>query len=459
MFFARLMNQEDTETKTNVKLIAHKNKNVTSDVRDGTLNLHIGRHKGWLVMRYVNIAPGRYYIVKVYTNSHLVYGTVLVDEHDGTGVEDMSIAIRRSDHIVETIIHSTLLLKGKLAIMCHPSSLSSTIALVTKIEWIESIKPPNYHQLTDRTTGYSKLYQQVLPCIVQLVGLNGTSIGSATGFFVDTIGHIVTAAHVAKMTQIYAEFHTSDGTKLMYLPTEFIGSDQRADIAVLKLHGDYVTPYLTWVDSDLVNIGSTAVLIGQPQGTFDFSCSKGIVRDNGVYESITAESMKLDAPLTGGNSGGPVLNEQGMCMGIVSYSSKHQNFGGAVPSAIALPIINTIIKTGTNHLGKLLGIAAKIITGVDVVIAQGKYDHLDHVHGIEVLQSINKDILTGDIICKANGNTIGAHRFHYSLFRLVHLANNATIRLSVLRGSKYLTINAKLLDQTLETNTMFSVWC
>lgn len=461
------MNQAETETTSTIPLVVQKNRNVISDHRKGALQLTTNRNQGWVALKSITLQANQYYMIKTHlvstkqTAALLAHGSVLADD-----LEELTVAIRRSDRLVETIVHSTSRLKGQLVLIIQPNCSNLQ---VNRVELVESSKPFTYHNLVSQPPAFSRIYQHVLPCIVQLVGYVNGQIGTGTGFFVTDDGYIVTAAHVATMDSIHAEFHSSTksadgGRHLLYYATRLVGLDMRADVAVLKLVGTHKTPWLKWADSDRVLIGSTALLIGQPQGSFDFSCSKGIVRDNGVYESITAESLKLDTPLTSGNSGGPVLNDQGMCIGVVSYSSKHQNFGGALPSSIALPLVKSIIATQSNHQGRFLGVAVKTITGIDVVINPTKYQHLDHVHGMEIVKSINADLQVGDIITGLiigddSKVVVGAHRFHNSMFRAIHMAQTNKVTLEVLRGAKKRTIETILTRIPDSTNVMFSEWC
>ena len=153
-----------------------------------------------------------------------------------------------------------------------------------------------------------------------------TTIGS--GFFID-IDYVATNYHVIKgQKQLYAK---SVGDQRKYTIEEIVVIDERHDLAILRVSGPN-PPILDLEDSDEIEIGETIYTVGNPIG-LEGTVSRGIV--SSIRDFGSGTRIQIDAPISPGNSGGPVLNEKGKVIG-VSVSGfegpgvKNLNF--AVPS-------------------------------------------------------------------------------------------------------------------------------
>ncbi len=143
-------------------------------------------------------------------------------------------------------------------------------------------------------------------------------VGSGSGFIVDTLGHVITNAHVVdgaeELTVVLA-----DGTEI---PATVIGAEPLLDVAVLQLDlpaGQSVPGTVAFGDSDSLRAGDEVVAIGTALGAFPNTVSEGTV--NGVNRSFPGEvdlttMIQHDAEIWHGNSGGPLLNLEGQVVGI-----------------------------------------------------------------------------------------------------------------------------------------------
>ena len=122
------------------------------------------------------------------------------------------------------------------------------------------------------------------------------------------------------------------GTETTYTIEKIVATDERRDLAIIKVIGD-TPPELPLGNSDEVRIGETVYAVGNPIG-LQGTVSKGIVssmRDfgqNGIR-------IQIDAPTSPGNSGGPVLNEEGEVIGVTVSGFQGigvENLNFAVPS-------------------------------------------------------------------------------------------------------------------------------
>ncbi len=153
-----------------------------------------------------------------------------------------------------------------------------------------------------------------------------TTIGS--GFFID-IGYVATNYHVIKgQKQIYAK---SVGDQRRYTIEEIVAIDEKHDLAILRISGPN-SPILDLENSDEIEIGETIYTVGNPIG-LEGTVSKGII--SSIRDFGSGTRIQIDAPISPGNSGGPVLNEKGKVIGVSvsGYQEAHtQNLNFAVPS-------------------------------------------------------------------------------------------------------------------------------
>jgi len=132
-------------------------------------------------------------------------------------------------------------------------------------------------------------------------------IASGSGAIISKYGHILTAAHVVDdadfITVRFYKDHTEYTAKVLKV-------DTKRDLALLKVIG--VNKKLPYYRLEAVSlIGDDVTVIGHPFA-LDWAISKGCI--SGTYEN----SMTIDAAVNPGNSGGPVLNEDGRLIGITS---------------------------------------------------------------------------------------------------------------------------------------------
>lgn len=111
--------------------------------------------------------------------------------------------------------------------------------------------------------------------------------------------------------------------------------DQVRDVAALLIDGEPGQPVR--VAPALPRQGQAVAAVGAPNG-WAFSLSAGIVsrygEASGMFQALPM--MQIDAPITGGNSGGPVFNARGEAVGMVSFGKGA--FNQAVPIGRALAV-------------------------------------------------------------------------------------------------------------------------
>lgn len=188
--------------------------------------------------------------------------------------------------------------------------------------------------------------------------------GVGTGMIIDSRGHILTNYHVVgNATKI--DVLLSNGSSFQ---AKLIGSDPKTDLAVIKISTKEQLPYVTYGDSDRVEVGEWVVAIGHPRG-LDQTVTQGIIsakHRRGITDpSSYQDFLQTDAAINPGNSGGPLLNLRGEVIGvntiIVSGSGGFEGIGLSIPSNISQHVAKLLISQGKVERG-WLGISAQDVT-------------------------------------------------------------------------------------------------
>ena len=191
---------------------------------------------------------------------------------------------------------------------------------------------------------YRALFKQVDSSVVtihsvQLVaGKQGlqTRKSVGTGVVINSDGSIMTAAHVVHTAdQIGVKF--KDGT---LLPAKVISSVSGADVALIKI--DKLPSSATVArlgDSENTEPGEPAFVIGTPFG-IEHALSIGHISGTQVRPVLAGGTalkvIQTDASVNPGNSGGPLFNENGEVVGIVSHILSEGGGFDGVGFAIAI---------------------------------------------------------------------------------------------------------------------------
>ncbi len=263
-------------------------------------------------------------------------------------------------------------------------------------------------------------------------------------------GYIVTNAHVVRDAKTIT-VNLSDGRTF---PAKLVGIDTATDIAVLKIPADHLHSIVIG-DSTELQIGDFVVAIGNPFG-LNQTVTSGIVsalKRNDLNIEGYENFIQTDAPINPGNSGGALVNAQGELIGIntaiLSTSGGNLGIGFAIPINMAQDVADQLI-----HYGK-------IERGTLGVYGQALTPQLDNALGLAptmkgvVITAVNPNsaassagLKVTDIITKINDQTINDPFQLRAALGLVRAG--VSIKITILRNGKTLTMNARLTEASAE---------
>ena len=291
-----------------------------------------------------------------------------------------------------------------LAVSANQQSPSSQTAAPTTV----TVNDP------DNATNTTAVAVKSAASVVTISVSDGDSGGSGSGVILDDEGYILTNTHVVTLEGATSDpdvqVATSDGR---LFDATIVGTDPIADLAVIKIDADDLTP-VEFADSDDLNVGDTAIAIGAPLGLAgtvtdgiisslnrSITIASSAVPDTGDGEeapddgdrqspfdfwqfdvpgqqqapssssaTISLAVIQTDAAINPGNSGGALLDGDGRLIGInvaiatagsSSGASGSIGVGFAIPSNLAKRIADEIIETGSATHG-LLGASVLDVT-------------------------------------------------------------------------------------------------
>ncbi|WP_171180011.1 DegQ family serine endoprotease [Ruegeria sp. HKCCD8929] len=228
-----------------------------------------------------------------------------------------------------------------------------------------------------------------------------------SGFVISEDGFIVTNNHViAEADEILIEFFPGDGQPKKELPAKVIGTDEKTDIALLKVEAQGPLKYVKFGDSDTARVGDWVIAMGNPLGQ-GFSVSAGIVSArNRALSGSYDDYIQTDAAINRGNSGGPLFNMEGEVVGvntaILSPNGGSIGIGFSMASNVVIKVVDQLREFGETRRG-WLGVRIQDVTE-DMAEAMG----LDKPGGAlisDVPDGPAKEagLLAGDVIINFDG--------------------------------------------------------
>jgi serine protease Do len=269
--------------------------------------------------------------------------------------------------------------------------------------------------------------------------------GIGTGMIINENGYILTNYHVvAGATQIQVSLSNTNQYQ-----AKVIGTDPKTDLAIIKVNAKEKLPFVTFGDSDKVEVGEWVIAIGQPRGLLE-SVTQGIIsakHRQGITDPSTYQDfLQTDAAINPGNSGGPLINLDGLVIGvnsiIASQSGGFEGIGFAIPSNIAIHVSKALMETGKVLRG-WLGITLQ-----DITFEKMKALKLSSNKGALVMEVVKggpadkAGFKAGDVIVSFEGKDISDSGELRNLVANTPIGKE--VKIGILREGKKLSVPVKI---------------
>lgn len=324
----------------------------------------------------------------------------------------------------------------------------------------EVVKTISEKRVDITDTGIAESVEKVKDSVVVIETYkNDQLISTGTGFVYDTeddSAFIMTNHHVIENGDRFKITYSNDSETYAGL----VGSDEYADIAVLKVEKTSILSVINIGKSEDLSVGDTVFTIGSPMGIdFRGTVTRGILsgKDRLVSVSIGGSTadwimnvMQTDAAINPGNSGGPLCNVNGEVIGINSLKivkDTIEGIGFAIPIEDAVNYAASIRENGSIRR-PYVGVSMLNVTST-MQLAYSNIRLSDDITEGVVIVEVEKGspaseagVEKGDVVIKVGEHkVVDIAEFRY---RLYSYNPDETIDVVVIREGKEKTLKVKL---------------
>ncbi len=276
---------------------------------------------------------------------------------------------------------------------------------------------------------------------------------------------------IAEKIQCYLYGSELNGLEML---ATYVGGSQSYDIAVLRIEGSEILKNSNACaaavgNSDAVQVGSTAIAIGNPEGD-GISASLGVVSVDSEhitmqapdgFSSVDYRVMRIDTAVNGGNSGGGLFDGQGRLIGIVNAKTiqeEVENIGYALPSSTVTAVADNIIDFcyGTaceTVMRPIMGVT--VITRDSASVYDGETGAISIRETVEIYEVtpglIGAGFRVGDVLVSATleGKTLPITRQHHVIDLMITTRPGDTVTFVVLRDGVETTLEITVTQDCL----------
>lgn len=272
-----------------------------------------------------------------------------------------------------------------------------------------------------------------------------TQIGTGSGVIISEDGYIVTNNHViANASELEVTLNNNKTYK-----AKLIGTEREMDLALLKIDTNEKLPFLTFGDSDALQLGEWVLAVGNPYNLTS-TVTAGIIsaKARNLSETGIQSFIQTDAAVNPGNSGGALVNVQGELIGIntmiSSNTGSYVGYAFAVPSNVTKKIVEDFLQYGDVQHG-VLGVSGFELNAATAEQLQLQLDKGFYIQTIVPESDAAKvNVQPGDVITTINGKSIS------SFVDIKNVLNTKrpgdVVHLTLQRGNKTLEQDIKLMQ-------------
>lgn len=227
-------------------------------------------------------------------------------------------------------------------VLSYAAVVKNVAPAVVNIYTMQHLRAESHHSPFHDDTFFKQFFEHLHP------EQERDQFALGSGVIVDKEGYILTNYHVV---------HDADVIQVvLHDKREFVArlvtKDKRSDLALLKIDAKESLPYLTVSPQEDLEVGDVVLAIGNPFGVGQ-TVTHGIVSalarsQKGI--SDFRSFIQTDAAVNPGNSGGALVTTDGRLVGIntaiFSKSGGSMGIGFAIPTTLAIPIIESVHKGG-----------------------------------------------------------------------------------------------------------------
>ena len=248
-------------------------------------------------------------------------------------------------------------------------------------------------------------------------------LSSGSGFIVSEDGYVLTNAHVVGGARS-VKVKLASGKMVK---GEITHIDQVSDLALLKLSVEEPLPALKFGPSSSLRPGEWVVAMGSPLALSN-TITAGIVssvqrpsKELGLHRHGNMQYIQTDAPITVGNSGGPLVNLDGEVIGVNTLTAG-PGISFAIPSDFAKNFVANANKTARLEDKYAIGISMLTITpDICQALQQRGVIPSGVSHGVFVAQVWSSSVAAqaglkrGDVIVVVNGKPVTSSRHVFNM--------------------------------------------
>lgn len=236
-----------------------------------------------------------------------------------------------------------------------------------------------------------------------------TQIGTGSGVIISEDGYIVTNNHViANASELEVTLNNNKTYK-----AKLVGTEKEMDLALLKIDTAEKLPFLTFGDSDAIQLGEWVLAVGNPYNLTS-TVTAGIIsaKARNLSETGIQSFIQTDAAVNPGNSGGALVNVQGELIGIntmiSSNTGSYVGYAFAVPSNVTKKIVEDFLQYGNVQHG-VLGVSGFELNSATAQQLQLQTDKGFYIQAIVPDSDAAKvQLQQGDVITAINGKAISS---------------------------------------------------